>query len=797
MAFTLNNFCGFETGGLEELVSTGGSPVAVASPVRTGGYALNCDGSSDSGVIPDFVGGTSDQGDDLIVGFAVRFSDLTPSQARRFFSSMNQALTFTSWRLMILANGDLELRDESNTIIGSAVSAPFTIDTFHYIEVVWQNLNSGNIEVFIDGSSVLSSSGEDLLSDTSHSGYDMTGLDATGDIYFDDIYTASGAAGASDRLGPSEVIAYRSSLNSATPDDGGTDLDANEWLLAQTVPFAGSTDARYTGTGAGAVDTDDVGGSAGTGGPNTDTDITGDINGVKAINQMARSGGPGSDHFILLGNDTDGTTRSADLDPTTSLVNYFFVSEAASIVPTSSEYIQIGFETTGNQDFICRDMLGQILHTPTSGSQTDKSLSQSAVGTSDLTLQVELNRSFAATGTSVLSRVVSYLRTFAHSAVGTVTLAKQIELGIKAITATGTAALALTKVVLRTLAHAAIGTATLARQTSFLRSFAHSAVGTSVLAMMTQFLRSFAATATGTTTLLKRVLLTAKALTATGTATLSRTKVSIINAAMSAVGALALTKQVGLPRGFSATGTPTISKQVELAFAAVVLGTSTLLKSVLLDVMAITAVGTATLQRTRVAIVAAAMSAVGTLSLLKQVELTRGFSATGTPTLLKQIEMAFALAAIGTTTVVKSVLLDIKAFAATGTSVLTTSVVALVTASMTATGTTALAKQVGKLLSAAAIGTASVLKQVGLVRAFAAIGTVARQFEIGLRRSFTATGTASSSTVVAAAKAFALSAVGTLVAAEVFMGGGGGPVGTALHFIRMGLVSVNRWFGVF
>ena len=61
------------------------------------------------------------------------------------------------------------------------------------------------------------------------------------------------------------------------------------------------------------------------------------------------------DGFYIDAVDFDGVddriNTAINLDPTASAVTYFMVSELATIVPLSTEYLQLGFETSGAQDF--------------------------------------------------------------------------------------------------------------------------------------------------------------------------------------------------------------------------------------------------------------------------------------------------------------------------------------------------------------------------------------------------------------------------------------------------------------
>ncbi len=365
MAFTLNNLIGFETNGLEEASSVANAPIIQSGVVNTGGFALQFDNvSADQYFVEPFEGFTSDAGDQYAIGFAFRTDDLTVTANYALFRCTGQgsnqislAVDGTTAELVLLDNGLSEVGRSTPTL---------SVDTWHYIEVYWENADSAVAEVFLDGVQVISVTAQDFFLTGAYDTLVFEGTTANAhNIYFDDVYCASGLTAASELLGPSEVIPYRSSKNSVTPDDGGADLDIGTWLAVQTIPFDVTIGAEYTASGAaGAVDCDDVGGSAGTGGPATDTNAADAINGVKAIMSMERGGGGPTDHFILLGNDADGTTRSADLDPAASQGIFFFVSEAATIVPLSSEVLRVGFENTAAQDFECYDMLAQILHTP-------------------------------------------------------------------------------------------------------------------------------------------------------------------------------------------------------------------------------------------------------------------------------------------------------------------------------------------------------------------------------------------------------------------------------------------------
>lgn len=356
MALTINNFWGGETGGLEEF-SASGTPIDITtSPVESGTYALEL-GTGGYAQMSPFES-VADAANGYIIGF--KFYSETSGNGEFTILELSDT-TGIFLELQVQTGGGVLLFDAEGSTVRN-YGTIFTADTWHQVELYFEHSSSGSAELFLDGVSKGSDSGQDFTDGGTFDLVQFGSGTTTWIRYFDNCYFLSGATSASDRLGPVEVYSYRSSLNSATPDTGGA-LNSGTWLGAQTIPFSASVGAEYTNTGAGSVNTDDVGGSSG-GGPDTDTNITGSIVACKGVWKMERSGGGGSAHYGLMGNSVDGTTRSADFDPTTAAANYFFVSESASIVPTSSESGKIGIETTGGQDFECYDMLFQILHVP-------------------------------------------------------------------------------------------------------------------------------------------------------------------------------------------------------------------------------------------------------------------------------------------------------------------------------------------------------------------------------------------------------------------------------------------------
>ncbi len=357
MAVTINNNWGAETGGMDEASSVV-SATASSAQAHSGAYSYLCASSAQNFDLDPFEA-VADAGTKCILGFWYR----TPSA----FSTLEMA------KLWDGTNQDFSLDQQSDGAVDLQDSAGITringttllsASTWYFIEVYVDRLNSGAAEFFIDGVSQGTTAAQDFNAITGGPVLRFAGTHASASTYYDDIYFISGATAATDRLGGCEVFGYRSNLNSATPDIGDV-LDIGVWKDAQEIPFSTTLYARYEGAGiqAGAVNTDDLGGSS-TGGPSGDTKITGSIKAIKGIWNARRSSGTATTHYALLGNSGDGTTRTTVVLGTTNKI-YTVVSEAATIVPTAAEYCRIGIEkTAGSRKWDCRDMLATILHVP-------------------------------------------------------------------------------------------------------------------------------------------------------------------------------------------------------------------------------------------------------------------------------------------------------------------------------------------------------------------------------------------------------------------------------------------------
>ena len=369
MALTLNNFVGFETGGLEEAADTNGSPAIVTTIVRTGSYALDANSNNAFSVNP--FESVSDAGGDQIVAFAVYILDTTPASQVIFFRAVEDNTTtagFVAFSLNLETDGDLEIQFQGGD--PEIISTPFTDNTWHYIEILWQVSNSGTFDIFIDGSAAASQfTGKDTIGSGTFDRYYLSG-GGVSDFRFDDIYCMSDATGTSDFLGvKTEVLGgYQNTIEDAT--DQGSALNNGTWANVGQTPFADGTQADYQQTAAiEGFTICDEGNRAGPAG-----DAPGTITGAKYIQRLNRTNGSSPTTLDKsFGNSVDGVT-AVDVASalTVAFANFFEVSEAAGVVPTNSENFAMGMGQTGSggRDIGSHEMTAMLLHTQPALSTT-------------------------------------------------------------------------------------------------------------------------------------------------------------------------------------------------------------------------------------------------------------------------------------------------------------------------------------------------------------------------------------------------------------------------------------------
>lgn len=357
MALTLNNFIGFETGGLEEASGLTGSMTVISDPVRTGNYALSGSASGLYEILP--FESVADAGDKQIVGVAVYFHDITPAFNTIFLTAYEDGDDANAlFHARLETSGSFRMNYVTG---GDTMSAPFTQNKWHYLEIVWQHLDSATVDVYVDGSSIGSFSGKDLSRGGTFDGYQLYWSSYTDQVY-DDFYCMSGATGVSDLLGPRvEVLgAFQNNVEDAT--DQGTTLDIGDWANSGSTPlYSVSLDPAYQGgaqTGYTRCDEGDRDGPLAL--------ITGTSKGAKWLHRLNRTNGSGTTHYKRYGAYDGASDQVLDAAVTlgTGYANFFTITETDAQVPSDTdEYFCSGIrKTTGGRFITANEIWAFLLH---------------------------------------------------------------------------------------------------------------------------------------------------------------------------------------------------------------------------------------------------------------------------------------------------------------------------------------------------------------------------------------------------------------------------------------------------
>lgn len=363
MAFVINNFTGAELGSTDDALDTSGVSVTTSNK-RTGTYSYLIGNAAAYSEFPCFpsVSGAADAGYGYVFGGAFRFSTITPA-SDRFFFEVYDSLSATVIKLGLDTSGNLVVTDSTATKSTISSSPGISTNTWYYCKLYF---TATACEVFIDGVSKGTLTSKDYDTGSAVTAFIIEATDGA-TCYFDDLYFGSGATSSADGPADAEVFSYRSTISSVTPDTGN-DLDLGTWALVQEVPWdlTSGHRAAYSGSGVqtGSVLTNDAGGSAGTGGPNTDANIDGTLLACKGGWVLTRTNGSTTTHYVLLGNNTDGAA-SFEVTLDTTAAYFAVISNSSTVLPTSSEYGKIGFaKGSGGRGIRCDEMLFEVLHQP-------------------------------------------------------------------------------------------------------------------------------------------------------------------------------------------------------------------------------------------------------------------------------------------------------------------------------------------------------------------------------------------------------------------------------------------------
>ena len=363
-AYTANTISGFETGDLTEFISTAGSPTSATAAAKTGARGLRGTGGDVATI--GFVGSLTD-GSPYIFGFWARMSDATPSSVADL-ANVQTSSAGTESGIRINVSGQVKVVDATGGVTGTTTISD---NTWYYFELFVDPDDAGDVELFIDGTSDLTDTGDYNQTSAVDRArlIGFSGATHTSNIDIDGFYLLEDVTDANDRCSVSssrlcEVFWFSGGPASVTPDSGN-DLDTGQWDHLSEMPLNTTGDtAEYSGSGAlsGDVDTDDVGTGSCTGGPSGCAEIDGALIAANWLLYAERGTGGGTTHNMRWGNSVDTVTETA-ISLGTSPAMFRQASATASQMPTTSEYCSVGISKgSGARDYEPWEHWCYILH---------------------------------------------------------------------------------------------------------------------------------------------------------------------------------------------------------------------------------------------------------------------------------------------------------------------------------------------------------------------------------------------------------------------------------------------------
>lgn len=610
MALQVNNYCGFESEDGSEAVATSGSPTYPTTDPATGVAHLSLS-DGDTFDLPWIVGGLTDQGNDYIVQLKVKPLDKTTAAFGGDFLVIRDSADAIILRLGGLQNADVRVFDANGVTIRT-ITDPLDEANYTHLAVHFQHSATATVEVFVDGSSQGQDTNQDVTNGNSLNSSAVARLEGpdgvSSDWRFDDVVIFSGAADAGDRKSAVKINGHFCDETTDTADNpsdtvpvGPTALDSGTW--DNTADFSTGRAAYTASTADGGAD-----------GVALDAEIVEDPIAMKFVCLMQRSGGGGSEHYVVWGNNSDGNARSADLDPTASDAVYEGITESASLVPLASETLEMGFEKdAGGQDFDCLGLMISLLHVPSGATTFFETISAAGTGTATVGKTPISARTIAVTGTgtATVAKISTFARTIAATGTATVSLIKKISKTISAA-GTGTASVSAVRIFMKVIAATGTGTVSLVKKVS--KTIA--ATGTGTVSLAKKISKTIAAAGTGTVSLIKKI---SKTITSAGTGTATVTPASFFSQSISsaAIGTASVSTVTVFVKVISAAGTGTASliKKISKTIAATGTGTVSLIKKIS-KMIAATGTGSVMLTMTQTILQTISATATGTASVV-------------------------------------------------------------------------------------------------------------------------------------------------------------------------------------
>jgi len=372
MAAPVTIFAGFESSNDYEITVNAGSVSIVTTPAPPRSnetYVMKLVGGSPVTRVYPFKQGQNFSTNKVVMGFYFRVENAAPASNVLFLEhigtggNMNMQLNYTT-------TGTIEIVDSTSTVVGTSTDT-ISADTWYLIELEYAPSASGDLEIFLNGTSILAVTGEDFENTgQTDSQIQFIGSTASQECFVASFYVLQGTS-MPTRLGDYEILMYAFDDATITPNISGLDLDGGTWADSAEKTGNDSNYSQYTGVNDyGVVETRYAGGSY-TAGPKGDSRV-GTIKAASWLVRYVLTGlGPSILFYYGAGDGTDGTTSVALNSGTQTLI-----FDDTTDMPTSSEYFQYGMKlTTFLSNVKLREVWCNLLHQPSYDPASDSSFS--------------------------------------------------------------------------------------------------------------------------------------------------------------------------------------------------------------------------------------------------------------------------------------------------------------------------------------------------------------------------------------------------------------------------------------
>ncbi len=361
MAFTLNQIFAFLTQDLTD-VTNGITNTPVVSLIGSD-YELVCEqGDRARFLIFDAVAKAGDN--HVVIGYYTRVNTGHTGDSD-IINIIDTGGNLILELRVIQSTGDVQVID-SKAAVKDTITNPFTLGQKHRLKIYFQNANSGAFKMEVDGTEVSNVVACDFK--TGNNTVDYLELKTSGGgktqrfskwlWYSDATDITDGPAGDVD------VLMYQKT-DGGTQDQGDA-FDVGDWGKVSQAPF--TTGAGNRGEYTGDPRSGEMITNSGTrSGPSGDSNASGtNVLGCKIIGDFSAGTGGSTTYSIIYGNNVDTLTEDVVTVNATNTI-LMKVSEAANVVPTLSQFFQMGGKVVGPADLRIENMVAYLVVEPSSG----------------------------------------------------------------------------------------------------------------------------------------------------------------------------------------------------------------------------------------------------------------------------------------------------------------------------------------------------------------------------------------------------------------------------------------------